>query len=57
MQIIETKEWTDCYGVWELIRAEEWGKSEDDVRCAVQSDSTHVLVAKSEGGKICSRLL
>jgi hypothetical protein len=57
MQIIETKEWTDIYGGWELMRDEEWGKTVDIVQCVVRSDSTHVLVAKSEGGTICSQIV
>ncbi len=49
MQIVETKEWADCHGGWDLMRDEQWGVTEDNVRWMVGSDSAHVLVAKSEG--------
>ncbi len=36
-------------GGWELMRDEQWGVTEDNVRWMVGSDSARVLVAKSEG--------
>jgi hypothetical protein len=32
MQIVETKEWTDLYGGWELMRDEQWPGAAEDFR-------------------------
>jgi len=55
MQIVETKEWTDLYGGWELMRDEQWPGTAENFRWMIDVDSAHLFAAKSDGDIIFAK--